>query len=120
MLYGLGSNIGVKRMANYKNSYSNLLYIKRKYIDKDNLINAISEIVNATLEIRDPEIWGMGQEFKNRMACKISRTWDNDILACRKKICLYIFSNKIMFFLGSSFNGTSGMSGIRVKMGQVT
>jgi TnpA family transposase len=60
VLYGLGSNIGVKRMANYKNSYSNLLYIKRKYVDKDNLMNAISEIVNATLKIRDPEIWGEG------------------------------------------------------------
>ncbi|MBN1467884.1 MAG: Tn3 family transposase, partial [Fusobacteriaceae bacterium] len=60
VLYGLGSNIGVKRMASYKNSYSNLLYIKRKYIDKDNLRNAISEIVNATLKIRNIEIWGEG------------------------------------------------------------
>jgi hypothetical protein len=40
--------------------YKDLLYIRRKYIDKDNLRNAIAEIVNAILRNKMTEIWGEG------------------------------------------------------------
>ena len=38
-LYGLGTNTGLKRVAsgNHGEKYSDLLYIKRKFINKDNL-----------------------------------------------------------------------------------
>ncbi|SHJ58866.1 Tn3 transposase DDE domain-containing protein [Paramaledivibacter caminithermalis DSM 15212] len=34
------------------------MYIRRKYINKDDLRNAISDVVNAILDIRAKEIWG--------------------------------------------------------------
>jgi len=50
-LYGLGTNTGLKRISagNHGESYSDLLYIRRKFINKDNLRNAISKVVNAIL-----------------------------------------------------------------------
>jgi hypothetical protein len=46
-LYALGTNAGLKRIANsdHGESYKDLLYIKRKFINKDNLRKAISEII---------------------------------------------------------------------------
>jgi len=43
-LFGLGTNTGLKRVSagNHGESYSDLLYIRRKFINKDNLRNAIS------------------------------------------------------------------------------
>lgn len=78
VLYGLGSNIGIKRMANHENSYSNLLYLKRKYIDRDNLISAIGEVVNSTLEVRNPEIWGEGTTSCASDSKKFG-AWDNNL-----------------------------------------
>ncbi|WP_226568594.1 Tn3 family transposase [Bacillus stratosphericus] len=47
-LYGLGTNAGLKRISygEHGEKYKVLLYIRRKYIDKDNLRNAIAEIVS--------------------------------------------------------------------------
>ncbi|MDH4619336.1 MULTISPECIES: Tn3 family transposase [Brevibacillus] len=39
-------------------SYKDLLYVRRKFIHKDNLRNAISEVVNAIFRVRMQEIWG--------------------------------------------------------------
>ncbi|MDC2864405.1 Tn3 family transposase [Bacillus sp. BP-3] len=49
--YGFISNAGLKRISNaeHDEKYKVLLYIQRKYIDKDNLRNAIVEIVNAII-----------------------------------------------------------------------
>lgn len=78
VLYGLGSNIGIKRMANLENSYSNLLYIKRKYIDRDNLISGIEKVVNSTLKVRNPEIWGDGTTSCASDSKKFG-AWDNNL-----------------------------------------
>ncbi len=41
-------------------NYQDLLYVRRRYIHKDQLRSAIAEVVNAIFEIRSPEIWGEG------------------------------------------------------------
>jgi proteic killer suppression protein len=63
-LYGLGSNAGIKRMSagQQRTNYKDLLYVRRRYITKDQLRAAIREVVNATLRVRSPEIWGRARQ----------------------------------------------------------
>jgi hypothetical protein len=50
-LYGLGTNTGLKRISarNHGESFQDLLYIRRKFINKDNLRNASFAVTNAIL-----------------------------------------------------------------------
>ena len=59
-LYGLGTNAGLKRVIAGAPSlnYHDLLYIRRRYIHKDALREAIARVANATFAIRRPDIWG--------------------------------------------------------------
>ena len=59
-LYGLGTNTGLKRVSsgNHGESYKDLLYIRRKFINKDNFYNAISKVVNEILKCRIQDVWG--------------------------------------------------------------
>lgn len=61
-LYGLGTNAGLKRLAvgPHGFSYKELLHTWRRYIDADALRDATRRVVNATLAVRDPRIWGDG------------------------------------------------------------
>ncbi|EOP60191.1 hypothetical protein IKQ_06081 [Bacillus cereus VDM053] len=61
-LYGLGMNTGLKRVAagDHGESYKELLYVRRKFIHKENLRQAISKVTNAILASRVTEIWGEG------------------------------------------------------------
>ena len=61
-LFGLGTNTGLKRISsgNHGETYQDLLYIRRKFINKDNLRNAISAVTNAIFSSRVKEIWGEG------------------------------------------------------------
>lgn len=61
-LYGMGTNTGLKRINTGINNenYHDLLYVRRRYIQKDQLRSAIAEVINAIFEIRNPEIWGEG------------------------------------------------------------
>jgi len=61
-IYGMGTNTGLKRINTGINSenYHDLLYVRRRYIQKDQLRSAIASVVNAIFEIRNPEIWGEG------------------------------------------------------------
>lgn len=58
----MGTNTGLKRINTGINgeNYQDLLYVRRRYIHKDQLRNAIASVVNAIFEIRNPEIWGEG------------------------------------------------------------
>ncbi len=49
-LYGLGTNTGIKRLSlgELGEKYQDLLYVRRKFIHKSQLRNAIAEIINAT------------------------------------------------------------------------
>ena len=59
-LYGIGSNTGLKRVsgASSGSNYSDLRYVKRRYINAENVRAAIVEVVNAIVDVRDPKIWG--------------------------------------------------------------
>jgi TnpA family transposase len=61
-LYGLGTNAGLKRLAvgGHGFSYKELLHTRRRYIDADSLRDATRRVVNATLAVRNPRIWGEG------------------------------------------------------------
>ena len=61
-LFGMGTNTGLKRINTGINGekYQDLIYVRRRYIHKDQLRSAIAEVINAIFEIRSPEIWGEG------------------------------------------------------------
>jgi len=61
-LYGLGTNTGLKRMvsSNRDVTYPELLYIRRRFIEKSALREAIRRVVNATFAARVGQIWGEG------------------------------------------------------------
>ena len=59
-LFGLGTNTGLTSvsMGNHGVSYANLQYVRRRFVAKDALRQAISCVIDATLAIRQPQIWG--------------------------------------------------------------
>ena len=80
-LYGLGTNAGLKRIASGRHgvSYQELLHIRRRYIDKPAMCDAIRRAVNAIMEVRAPEVWGEGTT-----ACASDSTkfgaWDQNLM----------------------------------------
>ena len=80
-LYAIGSNTGLKRISagNKDVSYSELTYVKRKYITKENVRNAIAKIINEVLKIRKIEIWG---EATTGCACDSTKlsAWDQNLI----------------------------------------
>ncbi|NET03612.1 MAG: Tn3 family transposase [Symploca sp. SIO2B6] len=61
-LYSMGTNTGLKRINTGINgeNYQDLLYVRRRYIHKEQLRSAIAEVINAIFKIRSPQIWGEG------------------------------------------------------------
>jgi len=80
-LYGIGSNTGLKRIsiANGDVNYSNLCYVKKRFINKTNVRNAIRLVVNNVLEIRNKEVWG---EATTTVACDSTQVsaWDQNLI----------------------------------------
>ncbi len=58
-ILGYGTNTGLKSVSigNKDINYNDLLYVKRRYFDPDNLRNTIRSVINSLFEIRSPEIW---------------------------------------------------------------
>ena len=61
-LYGLGTNAGLKRLVvgDHGFTHKELLHTRRRYIDTESLRDATRRVVNATLAVRDPAVWGEG------------------------------------------------------------
>lgn len=80
-LYGLGTNTGLKRVSsgNHGENYQDLLYIRRKFINKDNLRNAISSVVNSILASRIQDIWGEGTTTCASDSKKFG-AWDQNLM----------------------------------------
>lgn len=59
-LFGLGTNTGLTSvsMGNHGVSYANLQYVRRRFVSKDALRQALNRVINGTLAIRHPQIWG--------------------------------------------------------------
>jgi len=80
-LFGLGTNTGLKRIAKASNdpeSFDELRYVKRKFINKDNLRNAIVAVVNNILKIRTNSIWGEGTSCASDS--KKFGAWDQNLM----------------------------------------
>lgn len=80
-LYGLGTNTGLKRISagTHGESYKDLLYIKKKFINKDNLRIAISSVVNAIFKARNQDIWGEGTTTCASDSKKFG-AWDQNLM----------------------------------------
>ena len=80
-LYGLGTNTGIKRLSlgELGEKYQDLLYVRRKFIHKSQLKNAIAEIINATFNIRLPHIWGEGTTTCASDSKKFG-AWDQNLM----------------------------------------
>lgn len=79
-LFGMGTNTGIKSMESLpEDDYKDLLYIRRRFISNEGLRQAIAQVVNATLAIRLPQIWG-----EATTACaadsKQFGAWDQNLL----------------------------------------
>jgi len=63
VLYALGTNVGVKRVADggrHGETEAALRATRHLFVNRDNLRSAIATLVNATLRMRDPLWWGNG------------------------------------------------------------
>lgn len=80
-LFGLGTNAGLKRMAatNGDVSYSDLLYVRRRFIEKSAMREAIRRVVNATFAKRLDHIWGEGTTACASDSKKFG-AWDQNLM----------------------------------------
>lgn len=80
-LYGLGTNTGFKRLpsADPGTTYSDLRYVRSRYIHKEQLRNAIAHVANAIFAIRRTEIWGEGTTACASDSKKFG-AWDQNLL----------------------------------------
>jgi TnpA family transposase len=76
----MGTNTGIKSMESLpEDDYKDLLYIRRRFISKEGLRQSIAQLVNATLAVRLPHIWG-----ETTTACAADSkqfvAWDQNLL----------------------------------------
>jgi TnpA family transposase len=81
-LYGLGTNMGLKRMAHSHpgETPNDLRYVRRKYIQRDLLRQAIQDVANATFRVRLPQIWGEATTACASDSKKFG-AWDQNLLS---------------------------------------
>src|SRR5699024_4655481 len=80
-LYGLGTKTGLNQDAagNPDVSYKDLLYMKRKFIYRDNLKAANMKVANAILRERLEDVWGQSTTTCASDGKKIG-AWDQNLL----------------------------------------
>src|SRR5262249_38037721 len=106
-LYALGTNTGLKRLASAdpNTTYSDLRYVRRRYITKEQVRAAIAAVANAIFRVRDVQVWGEGTSAcasdskkvgagdQNRMAEGRIRHFGRGVMVYwhveHKAICLY-------------------------------
>lgn len=81
-IHALGTNTGLKRIAmgNDDTNYSDLRYVKRRYIARTHVRNAIVKVINKLLDERDPMIWSSAT---TGCACDSTqvKAWDQNLMA---------------------------------------
>jgi len=80
-LYGLGTNTGLKRIAagEHEEKYHDLLYVRRRYLQKEQLREAIRRIVNALFQSRLTAVWGEGTTACASDSKKFG-AWDQNLM----------------------------------------
>lgn len=79
--HALGTNTGLRRVLNddSNTTYKELLYTRRRFIQKAFLRKAIAEVVNATFAARRPDIWGEGTTACASDSKKFG-AWDQNLM----------------------------------------
>jgi TnpA family transposase len=80
-LYGLGTNTGLKRVSagNHGESYSDLFYVRRRFMTREQLRQAIICVVKAIFQARRPHIWGEGTTACASDSKKFG-AWDQNLM----------------------------------------
>jgi len=117
-LYGMGTNTGLKRVSGNRHgiSYKELLHVRRRYVHKAALRNAIGQVANAIFSIRNADVWGEGSTSCASDSKKFG-SWDQNLMTewhiryggrgvmiywhVEKEIDLHLFSFEALLFLGS-------------------
>lgn len=60
VLFALGTNVGISQVATDAHPEAALRYVARMHVSRENLRAATRKLVNATLAVRDPDLWGTG------------------------------------------------------------
>lgn len=77
----MGTNTGLKRLSSgvFGESYYDLLYVRRRFIHKEQLRNAIATVVNAIFAARNPQVWGEGTTACASDSKKFG-AWDQNLM----------------------------------------
>lgn len=80
-LYGMGTNTGLKRVSGSRHgiSYKELLNVRRRFIHKAALRNAIGQVANAIFTARNSSIWGEGTTSCASDSKKFG-SWDQNLM----------------------------------------
>jgi TnpA family transposase len=80
-LHGLGTNAGLRRMCSggTEDSYTDLGYVRRRYITKEQLRAAIAQVCNKIFEVRNPAYWGEGTTACASDSKKFG-AWDQNLM----------------------------------------
>lgn len=80
-LHGVGTGAGLKRMSAGEHgvSYKDLLYVRRRFMTKEHLREAIMQVVNAILRVRQPHVWGEATTACASDAKKFG-AWDQNLM----------------------------------------
>jgi TnpA family transposase len=81
VLFALGTNMGIRQMAvtgEHGVGEAELRHIRATYITRENLRAAVTAVVNATLEARDPEWWG--EATSTASDSKRFASWDSNLM----------------------------------------
>ena len=82
-LFAIGTNTGLYRIASASVNditLEELKYIKRKFINQDDLREAITQVVNAIFRIRNPDIWGEATTACASDSRKFT-SWDQNLMS---------------------------------------
>lgn len=81
-LFGIGTNTGLSSISSSltsRVSLEELKYIKRKFINQDDLREAITKVVNGIFRIRDANIWGEATTACAADSRKFT-SWDQNLI----------------------------------------
>lgn len=81
-IFGLGSNTGIKRMSGMSidtEKYDDLRYVKKRFMNCQNIRFAIQDVVNEVNNIRDKSVWGEATTSCASDSKKMS-VWDQNLM----------------------------------------
>jgi len=81
VLFALGTNMGIRQMAvtgEHGVGEAELRHVRATFVTRENLRSAVTTVVNATLEARDPEWWG--EATSTASDSKRFASWDSNLM----------------------------------------